>query len=83
MIQVNARSLQSSICSVLWALCEKWAAEASFPFYILVKEEAVLILWLFLGKRKLIISKKTEPTRSPLESAWDDTVTILIYHSVP
>lgn len=44
MIQVNARSLQSSICRVLWALCEKWAAEAFFSFYILVKEEVVLIL---------------------------------------
>lgn len=44
MIQVNAWSLQSSICSVLWAFCEKWAAEAFFPFYILVKEEVVLML---------------------------------------
>lgn len=44
MIKVNAWSLQSSIRSVCWALCEKWAAEAFFPFYILVKEEVVLIL---------------------------------------
>lgn len=44
MIKVNAWSLQSSFHSALWALYEKWTAEAFFPFQILVMEEVVLIL---------------------------------------
>ena len=44
MIKVNAWSLQSSFLSALWALYEKWTAEAFFPFQILVMEEVVLIL---------------------------------------
>lgn len=44
MIKVNAWSLQSSFHSALWALDEKWTAEAFVPFQILEMEEVVLIL---------------------------------------
>lgn len=66
MIKVNARSLQSSFHSALWALYEKWTAEAFFPFQILVMEEVVLILWLILGKRKLIFQQENRTYWEPI-----------------